>query len=100
MQSLRAKRVRRRPRFFFKEHNRMNEIFTQQEAADYLRVTVRTLRRWQQTNTGPEFSKAGKLIRYRKSKIDEWLDRTTATPNPTEVPRGIVAAPVAGNFKN
>jgi excisionase family DNA binding protein len=57
-----------------------NEILTQAEAAKYLRISERTLRRWQDERIGPPFAKAGnKLIRYRKSRIDEWLDSPVGT---------------------
>ena len=49
-------------------------LFLQQEAAEYLRVGVRTLQRWAREGIGPPSIKlpsGGR--RYRKSDLDHWL---------------------------
>lgn len=49
-----------------------------QEAADLLRISIRTLERMRVEGTGPRFLKAGKGIRsrvlYRPADLDAWLD--------------------------
>jgi excisionase family DNA binding protein len=51
------------------------ELLTQQQLADELQVSVRTLERWRQEGTGPAFVRVGRSPRYRRSDIDAWLDR-------------------------
>lgn len=52
-----------------------------QEAADMLRVSIRTLERMRVEGTGPNYLKAGKGTRsrvlYRPSDIEAWLDGNT-----------------------
>jgi excisionase family DNA binding protein len=51
------------------------ELLTQQQLADELQVSVRTLERWRQEGTGPAFVRVGRSPRYRRSDIDAWLER-------------------------
>jgi excisionase family DNA binding protein len=51
------------------------ELLTQQQLADELQVSVRTLERWRQEGTGPAFIRVGRSPRYRRSDIDAWLER-------------------------
>lgn len=50
-----------------------NEILTIEEVADYLRVKKRTIYEWLKTGKIPA-SKAVGQWRFKRSKIDEWLD--------------------------
>ena len=45
------------------------------EAARYLNVSSRTLQKWRQIGGGPKFIKlgGGRLVRYRRSALDEFL---------------------------
>jgi hypothetical protein len=43
-------------------------------AAIYLGVTVPTLATWRCKGKGPDFSKAGALVRYHKATLDNWLE--------------------------
>lgn len=36
-----------------------------------------TLKRWRELNRGPDFIRVGGKILYRRSAIEEWLDRHT-----------------------
>jgi excisionase family DNA binding protein len=73
------------PRYMLQQQKTPQEILTEEEAAKYLRVDQRTLRRWRGTHTGPECSKiGGKLIRYKRTKIDEWLDLQTLPSAPAQ----------------
>jgi excisionase family DNA binding protein len=50
-------------------------LLTQQQLADELQVSMRTLERWRQEGTGPAFVRVGRSLRYRRSDIDAWLER-------------------------
>ena len=46
---------------------------TPQEAAEYIKVTVGTLRQWRYIGYGPRPVKRRRIIRYNKAVIDRWL---------------------------
>jgi len=48
-------------------------LLTQAEAADYLRLSERTLERWRVTGSGPAFCKLGRRVLYRAADLDEWI---------------------------
>ena len=50
------------------------EILTIEEAADYLRLSVFTLREKVRLRQVP-FYKVGGAVRFRRSKLDRWIDR-------------------------
>ena len=50
-------------------------LLTQQQLADELQVSVRTLERWRQEGTGPTFIQVGRSPRYRRSDVDAWLEQ-------------------------
>ena len=50
-----------------------NPYKIEKEAADYLRLSPRTLQRHRQQGTGPLFTKAGYRVLYRQSDLDDWL---------------------------
>jgi excisionase family DNA binding protein len=51
----------------------MPPLLTPPDAADFLRISVRTLERLRVTGTGPIFVKVGRLVRYPQSSLDSWL---------------------------
>jgi len=52
-------------------------FLTEPEAAEMLRVSPRTLRRWRQLGTGPPVAGyAGRRALYRRSDLLAWLRRT------------------------
>jgi hypothetical protein len=53
--------------------NFLNDFFTEQQLADELGRTVRTLRRWHELRLGPPRTVCGRLILYRKTSAAEWL---------------------------
>lgn len=61
------------------------------ELAARLRISVKTVQKWRQTNRGPAFIKVGRLVRYRESAIQAWLDAQTRT-NTTQQARPQLAA--------
>lgn len=52
-------------------------LLSSQEAASYLKLSIRTLERMRVEGTGPKFRKAGRGLRsrvlYRLSDIEDWL---------------------------
>ena len=50
-----------------------NLYLTQREAADYLRLSPRTLERKRVEGSGPRFVKAGKRVIYSVHEIDAWV---------------------------
>lgn len=53
----------------------MKEIYTEQEAADYLGLTSTYMHSLRRTKRGPAFTKPSqRVIRYRKSDLDAWRE--------------------------
>ncbi len=50
---------------------------TQDDAAQLLHLSTRTLERLRHEGTGPEFMKAGRRVLYSRSGIDAWLRSRT-----------------------
>ncbi len=52
-----------------------------QEAADILRISIRTLKRMRVEGSGPRYLKAGQGTRarvlYRQADLDDWLNART-----------------------
>jgi excisionase family DNA binding protein len=58
-------------------------LFSVKQAADYLGVSVSSLDRWRCYGTGPRFVKVGrKVVRYRRSALDAFLQERTCTSEP------------------
>lgn len=52
-------------------------LLNEQTTAEFLGVTLASLRKWRWEKRGPAFIKLGRLIRYRKADLEAWLDRQT-----------------------
>ncbi len=52
------------------------------DAANFLRLSVRTLQAWRHQRHGPAFVRAGRAIRYRRADLVAWIDanRVSFTP--------------------
>ena len=48
-------------------------MLTVLEAAEYLRLSRRTLERYRTSGLGPKFVKCGRSVRYRQSDLDQWI---------------------------
>ncbi len=58
----------------------MEELLTEKEAAALLRVEPSTLQQWRYRGEGPQFTRAGRLIRYTPSALREYMeDRTVSS---------------------
>jgi len=57
-----------------------DEFLTESMLADLLGIANITIRKWRAKSTGPAYIKVGKLIRYRRADVDEWIaSQTIAT---------------------
>jgi excisionase family DNA binding protein len=52
----------------------MNTLFSQDEAARQLGLSVRSLERHRVAGTGPRFVKLGRLVRYREEDLTTWIE--------------------------
>ncbi|TQE99068.1 MAG: helix-turn-helix domain-containing protein [Spiribacter salinus] len=50
------------------------------EAAEFLRVSTRTLIRWRNQRVGPAWTKVGGRLIYRRRDLEAWLDRQRVEP--------------------
>lgn len=48
-------------------------LLTEVDAADLLRMSIRTLQAWRARGFGPSFVRAGRAIRYRRSDLIRWI---------------------------
>lgn len=50
------------------------DIGNERDASLHIKVSVSGLRKWRATGQGPKFYRLGRLIRYKRSDLDEWLE--------------------------
>lgn len=55
----------------------MDKLYQEQEVADYLRVSIHTVRKWRRNGTGPSWVKLVSGVRYPESSIVEYLEAGT-----------------------
>lgn len=67
----------------FKKGNKMTEkLLNSQEASQYLGVTRDTLAVWRTTRRYElPYIKVGRLVKYRLSDLDKWLNQRTKEKN-------------------
>jgi predicted site-specific integrase-resolvase len=56
-----------------------DKLLTQQQLADELQVSLRTLERWRKKGTGPAFIRFPPSPRYRRTDVNAWLERQRRT---------------------
>ena len=54
------------------------QLLTENEAAEALRISARTLQSWRVSGGGPRFLKIGSAVRYDRTELDKWLDGRSA----------------------
>jgi excisionase family DNA binding protein len=54
-------------------------VMSNKEAARFLRVSHRTLEDWRLTGRGPRFVKLGRLVRYLRTDLLDFLDQNSFT---------------------
>jgi phage terminase Nu1 subunit (DNA packaging protein) len=52
-----------------------DDLLTESELADYVKVSVRTVQRWRSQGIGPPALWAANRPRYRRGDVDAWLRR-------------------------
>ena len=62
----------------------MSPYLTQQEAAEYLRITTRTLREWTRRYDVPH-RRVGRRLFYLPAELDDWLSRTRGVRAPSDL---------------
>lgn len=60
--------------------NKMPDLLTPAEAAQYLRVEPGTLQQWRWAGTGPTYVKVGRSVRYPLDQLADWLELNTRRP--------------------
>lgn len=55
----------------------VRQLLNNDEAADELGISRRTLPVWRVQGKGPKFIKIGKLVRYERSELDAWMQANT-----------------------
>lgn len=58
----------------------MEGLITASEAAELLAIDKNTLTNWRSQNKGPQYIKQGRMVRYRKSDVIEWIGNNTVKP--------------------
>jgi excisionase family DNA binding protein len=56
------------------EDPREDDLLTEAEAAERMRVALVTLRRWRKAGTAPPSRRLGRQYRYRRGDIDSWVE--------------------------
>lgn len=59
----------------YEQHNRV--VLEEGEAAQFLRVSIRTLQSWRVSGRGPRYIKLGRSVRYDRKTLIDWLDAQT-----------------------
>ncbi len=52
-------------------------LLREQDAADLLNLSVRTLQSWRIRMAGPPFIQVGRAVRYRRRDLIAWIDANT-----------------------
>lgn len=56
-------------------------LLNQKQTSEFLGVSERALEKWRLEEKGPPFVKVGnKLVRYRLSDLQKWIDKNTVKP--------------------
>jgi|SoiMethySBSTD1v2_1073268.scaffolds.fasta_scaffold5269883_1 predicted DNA-binding transcriptional regulator AlpA len=53
---------------------KMKQLMTATETAEYLRHAPQTLAKWRVHGNGPRWHKLGRSIFYDRADVDEWID--------------------------
>jgi len=73
--------------------NLARDVLTEGEVAAILKVSIRTLRRWQTLREGPPRKKAGRHIWYHAPAVEAWIKGDDlAGQRPKSRRRGVSAA--------
>jgi excisionase family DNA binding protein len=56
------------------------QLDTTEEVAQRLKVSPETLRDWRKRGIGPRAVKVGRLVRYSRADVTDWLQQTNGIP--------------------
>lgn len=70
------------------EHS--ERLLTVPELAEYLAVPTSTIYQWRYLRKGPPGFRIGRHVRYRRSDVDEWIQRHVEASNPTTLDNAVV----------
>lgn len=65
-----------------------NQMMTEDQVADLVCQSPRTLQKWRTTGQGPEFCKFGQSVRYRRNDVLLWIDQRRICHTSQPVPNG------------
>jgi hypothetical protein len=68
------------PNMHNKQTVNADEILTERDAAELLKVSCRTLQAWRCARVGPRFIRVGRSVRYRRSDLFDWIELNTVVP--------------------
>jgi len=49
------------------------EMMSERQVAEYMNMSLSSLRKWRLFRKGPKFVKLGRAIRYRRTDVETWL---------------------------
>ena len=61
-----------------------SNVLSLEQTSRYLGVSQAALRTWKRDGKGPAFFRAGKLLRFRKSDLDLWIQERLVKPKLTQ----------------
>lgn len=56
----------------------LTALLTEHEVAAFLCVSLATVRRWRQQESGPDYVKLGSSVRYKQDELLSWLNSLPA----------------------
>ncbi|WP_456658713.1 helix-turn-helix transcriptional regulator [Bradyrhizobium sp. JR3.5] len=62
----------------------LDALLREQDAADLLCLSVRTLQSWRMRLAGPPFVQVGRAVRYRRRDLIAWIEANTCGGGPSE----------------
>ncbi len=66
----------------------LNLVLHENQAAQYLGVSVSTLRRVRHAGKGPSFVRIGRTVLYRKHHLDTFINQHTKNPDQNKDEKG------------
>ena len=57
-----------------------SNVLSLQQASQYVGVSQAALRTWKRQGKGPAFFRAGKLLKFRRSDLDAWIEAQLVEP--------------------
>ena len=55
-------------------------VLSARQSGSYLGCSESVLRLWRSQGKGPRYFRAGKLVRYRKTDLDAWIEARLSEP--------------------